>query len=402
MRRVHRGAFSAPALSAGLAKGTLSGQDKSFVTRLVYGSLRMEIALDAHLAPLLKTPEQLPPDVLGALRLGSYEILYDRTPRRAAVNEWVEVVKPHHRQLAGLVNAVLRRVEQLELPAATRHGLPEWLYREWVELFGPTRAEDAALGMNESEPLWLFAYHPQATHALLEEGCEVTLGTVEGTLAVRPSKPLGELSAFRRGWVQPQNPASSLPARLLEVQPGERVLDLASGNGIKAAQLAAAGAEVTSVELHPKKLQRAAANLERLGLRAESVAHDLRTPPELAPAPKVLLDAPCSGTGTLRGHPELRRRVTPKDIETLAALQRQMLVSAAALTAPGGLLVYAVCALTRAEGQEMAGWFLATYPDFKAETFLLDLPADNAPEGSYLLPLGGLDGFFISRFRRTA
>jgi 16S rRNA (cytosine967-C5)-methyltransferase len=400
LRRVHRGAFAAPVLSAALAKGELSAADRGFVTHLVYGSLRLELALDAQLRPFLKNPAKLPPDVVDALRLGTLEILYLKTSRYAAVSAWVEIIKRRYRHLAGLTNAVLRRVEAQELPPATRYGLPEWLFAEWNERFGPQRAEAVAAAMVDSEPLWLLAYHPQATHALIEEGCEVTLGPIAGTLAVRPSKPLGELKAFQRGWVQPQNPASSLPARLLEVSPGERVLDLASGSGVKAAQLAASGAEVTSVELHPKKLERAAANLRRLGLRARGVVHDLRTPPDLPPAPKVLLDAPCTGTGTLRGHPELRTRVTPEAAASLAALQRELLQSAAAVTAPGGVLVYAVCSLTRAEGPEIARWFLETHPDFEAEPLLFDLPADHTPEGTSILPLGGLDGFFIARFQR--
>ena len=400
MRRVHRGAFSAPALAAALAPGTLSGQDRGFVTALVYGALRFELALDAQLKPLLRRPDKLPPDVLDALRLGAFEILYRHTPRRAAVDAWVEVIKPQYKKLTGLVNAVLRRVEGLELPPATAAGIPAWLYRDWSTRFGAERAQSVAAGMNEHDPLWLLAYHPQATHALLGDGCEVQFGPVDGTLSVRLGRPLTELRAFQDGWVQPQNPASTLPVRLLEPAPGERVLDLASGNGIKAAQLAAAGAVVTSVDLYAEKLARAEANLTRLGLRADTLTHDLRAVPDLSPAPKVLLDAPCSGTGTLRGNPELRGRVTPEVVVSLAALQRELLGTAAALTAPGGMLVYAVCALTEAEGPGMAAWFLAQFPEFEAEPFLFDLPADNAPEGSTILPLGGLDGFFISRFRR--
>lgn len=401
LRRVHRGAFSASALASALAEGGLSDQDKGFVTALVYGALRFELALDAQLRPLLKRPDKLPHEVVDALRLGAFEILYRGTPRRAAVSAWVEVVKAHHKQLAGLVNAVLRRLERRELPTATAAGLPGWLYDDWLGRFGAARAEAVAGGMNEHDPLWLLAYHPEATHALLGDGCGVEFGPLAGTLSVRLGRPLTELQAYRKGWVQPQNPASTLPVRLLEPAPGERVLDLASGSGVKAAQLAATGAEVTSVELHAGKLKRAEANLRRLGLNATGLVHDLRTPPDLPPAPKVLLDAPCSGTGTLRGNPELRGRVTPEGVATLAALQRELLTTAAALTAPGGTLVYAVCALTEAEGPGMARWFLEQFPDFEAEPFLFDLPADNAPEGSTIFPLGGLDGFYIARFRLT-
>ena len=370
------------------------------MTSLVYGTLRYELALDACLEPLLKRPDKLPLEVRDALRLGAYEILYRETPRRAAVNEWVEVTKKRSKKLSGLVNAVLRKVEPLELPTATRYGVPGWLFAEWETLFGHQRAEEVAKGMLEAEPLWLTSYHPQATHSLIEEGCEVSLGKVDGTLAVRPSKPLAELSAYKRGWVQPQNPASTLPVRLLEAERGERVLDLASGNGIKAAQLAAAGACPLSVELHADKLDRAAKNLKRLGFEVDSLAFDLRTLPDIAPAQKVLLDAPCTGTGTLRTHPELRTKVTQESVEDLSALQRELLDTAAKLTAPGGILVYAVCALTYQEGQGMTEWFLAHHPDFSAESFLFDLPAENTQKGSYILPLNGLDGFYIARFKR--
>ena len=370
------------------------------MTSLVYGALRLELALDAQLAPLLKRPGKLPLEVRDALRLGAYEILYRETPRRAAVNEWVEVTKRRSKNLSGLVNAVLRKVEKLELPLATRYGVPTWLYAEWEDLFGAQRAEEVAKGMLEPEPLWLTSYHPQATHSLIEEGCEVSLGKVDGTLAVRLSKPLAELSAYKRGWVQPQNPASTLPVRLLEAERGERVLDLASGNGIKAAQLAAVGARVLSIELHADKLERAEKNLKRLGLEGEGLEYDLRSVPDIPPAEKVLLDAPCTGTGTLRGNPELRTKVIPESVKDLSALQRDLLSTAAKLTAPGGILVYAVCALTRVEGQGMTEWFLANHSKFSAESFLFDLPAENTEAGSYILPLNGLDGFYIARFRR--
>jgi 16S rRNA (cytosine967-C5)-methyltransferase len=395
-------------LNAVLSRGHFSGPDRSLVTDLVYGALRFEIAVDACLAPLLKTPEKLPAEVRDILRLGGYELLVRGTPKHAAVNEWVEVTKGQRKKLSSLVNAVLRRVSWLELPLAQRYGLPEWLFSEWVGLFGEAEALEAARNMLTPEPLWLLAYHPDAAESLQAEGCEVAPGPlpprgfplVSATLAVRPDKPLNELEAFKRGWVQPQNPASTLPVRLLETQAGERVLDLAAGSGVKTAQLAAAGADVVGLELHPKKLARAEKNLERLDLRAELRQADLRTLPDLAPAAKVLLDAPCSGSGTLRGHPELRTRLTPQTAEELAGLQRELLETAVHLTEPGGLLLYSVCALSEAEGIGMARWFLARHADFHAEPLGLELPHVHFPEGDYILPLNGLDGFFITRLRR--
>lgn len=368
----------------------------------MYGALRYQIALDACLDSRLPHPDKLPPEILTALRLGSYEILLRGTPRRAAVHSWVEVSKQHHKKLSGLVNAVLRRISWPEsLPLATRLGYPEWLYHHWQQHFGMERAEEIARGMNEPEPLWLFSHHPQATHQLIQEGCEVRLGPVEHTLAVRPSQPLQTLTAFKKGWVQPQNPSSSLPVRLLDPHPGERILDLASGQGIKAAQLARLGAKPFSIDQHAGKLKRAEENLSRLGLSGQSMPFNLTDVPDILPAEKVLLDAPCSGTGTLRGNPELRSRVSENTVNELRALQQRLLSTAAELTTPGGLLVYAVCALTQQESANVIEQFLLEHPHFQVESFLLDLPALNTPIGSYILPLNGLDGFFIARLRRT-
>ena len=378
----------------------LDPQERAFVTDLVYGTLRLERYLDACLAPLLKRPDKLPADVLNALRLGAYDLLVRETPRRAVVNEWVEAVKPGYGKLSGLVNAVLRRLEPVEAEPAVRYGVPDWLFQEWVGLFGEVAALNVAQGMIKPEPLWVLSYHPDAAATLQDEGCEVQPGPLPNTLAVRPTQPLASLEAFKRGWIQPQNPSSTLPARLLQAEKGERVLDLASGNGIKGAQLAAAGAAVVSVELGAAKVKRAERNLERLGLKVEHLVHDLLTVPPLEPALKVLLDAPCTGTGTLRGNPEIRARLTPTAVSELATLQRELLATAARLTAPGGTLLYAVCALTKKESVDVAAWFSAQHRDFTLEPFTTELPSFGTDNGTFVLPVEDLDGFFIARFKR--
>ncbi|MEM6432096.1 MAG: transcription antitermination factor NusB, partial [Deinococcota bacterium] len=364
MRRVHRGAFSQAVLGSTLDAQPLSGQDRSLVTDLLYGTLRYQILLEACLAPKLKRPNKLPALVYNALRLGSYEILIRETPRFAAVNAWVDVVKRHEPRLAGLVNAVLRRVDMPnDLPPGTQYGLPEWLYTTWQTQFGDDLAKRMAIGMNQPEPLWVSVYDDGARESLEAEGCEVRFGPVEHSLALRPSKPLQHLSAFQQGWLQPQNPSSRLPVTLLNPSAGTRVFDLAGGNGIKAAQLAAMGAQVISVDTQAAKLTRAERNLARLGFTARHITHDLRMPLDETPTPYVLLDAPCSGTGTLRGNPELRQRVAPNTISELADLQKQLLSTAATLCASGGTFVYAVCSLQHAEAENNASWFLETQPD---------------------------------------
>lgn len=401
MRRVRRGAFAAPTLSAALER-LEAPADRRLATDLVYGTLRHLPFLDACLAPRLEAPEHLPEEVRDALRAGAYELLVRGTPRHAAVNEWVEEVKRRHPRLGGLANAVLRRLEVPDgLDEATRLALPAWLWKRLRRALGED-AEAAARGMLEPEPLWLAAFDDDAADALRAEACEVEAGPLQGTLAVRPSRPLHALRGFREGLVQPQNPASVLAARLLEPAPGERTLDLCGGNGVKAAQLAAAGGRVTSVEIDARKLRRARRNLDRLGLEAEGLAFDLRERPPLAPAPAVLIDAPCSGTGTLRGHPEIKTRLGPDDVAALAALQGRLLDTAAALTAPGGRLVTAVCALTPEEGPEGLAGFLERHPDFVPDALDLPLPTRPAGAGVFVLPRDGLDGFFLARLRRAA
>jgi len=225
------------------------------------------------------------------------------------------------------------------------------------------------------------------------------------SLSVRSPVPLADLGAFRAGLVQPQNPSSLYAAKLLGAGPGELVYDLAAGHGVKTATLAAAGARVVAFEVSEKRARVARRNLARLGLEAEHVVADLTAGwpgPEVAPGDRVLLDAPCSGTGTLRGNPEIKLRLEPDDLPRLAARQAAMLRAAARSVATGGTLLYAVCSLTPDEGVAVAAAFLRSEAGFEP------LPAPEAPGtfvpatvGAYLLPVGGLDGFYLARFRRT-
>jgi 16S rRNA (cytosine967-C5)-methyltransferase len=399
-RRVTRGALLSRELGRALDRADLPPRERALATDLAYGALRWRIWLDAALAPRLREPERLPEAVREALRLGAYEILRRGTPPHAAVHSWVEVARRHAPRLTGLVNAVLRRVEPPADPdPATRVALPRWMWRHLEAALGD-RAEAAALAMRAPGPLWLSERADGAVDALREEGAEVEAGPIPGTLRVRPGRPLAQLRAFRDGLVQPQNPASAWVADALGASPGARVLDLASGRGVKAARLAAAGGRVEAVEAREAHVAQARRNLARLGLAATHRVADLRTPPaDLEPAPYVLLDAPCTGTGTLRGHPELAFRLAPDDVADRAALQDRLLDTAAALTAPGGRLVYAVCSLTREEGPERVAALRARRPAFRPEPLAPPLPHRAAGDGAFLLPEGGLDGFFVARLR---
>lgn len=400
VRRVLRGAFLAPTLRRALDASDLEGIDRSFVTDLSYGTLRRLDWIDAALAPRLRAPERLPVRARAALRLGTYDLLVRGTPRHAVVHAWVEAVKAEEPGLAGLANAVLRRVEAPRGADDLRLLLPAWLAERFEAALGPEAAERSARAMWEPGPVWLRSYGERAAESLAADGCEVRPGPLEGTLRVRAPVPLDRLRAYRDGLVQPQNPASALPALALDVRHGEHVLDLAAGNGIKTAQLAAAGAVVTAVDIDPRKVAARTSNLARLGLEAEHLTADLTRPVGRSPADSVLLDAPCTGTGTLRGHPEIKLRLSPQDVDRAAALQSAMLDTAAGLTAPGGRLVYAVCSLTDTEGEVQIRRFLERHADFRSESVTCPVPHVPVGAGVYVLPEDGLDGFFIARLRR--
>ncbi|HKI58925.1 MAG TPA: RsmB/NOP family class I SAM-dependent RNA methyltransferase [Trueperaceae bacterium] len=403
VRRVLRGAFLAPSLRRSRDVARLDGRDRSFVTDLAYGTLRHLPRLDAALAQRLRAPERLPDDARAALRLGAYELLVRGTPRHAAVDAWVDVVKRRNPHLAGLANAVLRRVEDpADGARESALSLPGWLLAQFEAALGTEAAHRAAEAMLLPGPLWLRAYAEDAADALRAEGCEVEPGPLPGTLRVRAPVPLGALEAYRLGKVQPQNPTSTLPAALLAPAAGERVLDLASGNGIKTAQLAAAGARVTAVDIDAGKARAMNDNLARLGLSAEHRTADLTLRADLPASPAVLLDAPCTGTGTLRGHPEIKLRLTPDDVTAAAARQRAMLSTAGALLEPGGRLVYAVCSLTRAEGDDQIAAMLDADPALRSSGLgeRVGVPHVAVGHGVYVLPLDGLDGFYLAEIRR--
>ena len=412
VERVLHGGYLAPSLSAALDASNLQGHDRSFVTDLTYGVMRRLIQVDHALEPFLKAPNKLPPQVLGALRLGAYEILFRGTPLYAAVNAWVAQVKRGTPRLAGLVNAVLRRLGPPEDPPPhVSVSLPQWLLHEFRGALGDEQGCEAARGMLEPEPLWLTLFSAEAKTLLQQDGAEVEPliagAPFPASFRVRSPMPVAQLAAYRLGLVQPQNPSSLQVALALGAGPGTHVHDLAAGRGIKTAVFAAQGAQVTAFELSSQRTDAAIANLRRLGLKADHQVGDLTTTPVADPTPFVILDAPCSGTGTLRGHPEIKLRLTESDVRELAALQLRLLRSAVELVEPGGALLYAVCALTEAEGPAVVQALLEERHDFDLVPVELPLrtvaPAGKGltDVGAFIMPMEGLDGFYVARLRRT-
>ena len=351
-----------------------------------------------------------------ALLIGAAQILFLDVPDHAAVDLAVRLVQAdrYAARHAGLVNAVLRRVARegaallgtLDVAALDT---PQWLMGRWIKTYGESSARAIAAANGREPALDLTVKSDPAAWATKLGGRLTPTGSVR-TIA---HGLVTALPGFAEGawWVQ--DAAAALPARLFGDVAGLRVADLCAAPGGKAAQLAAAGAHVTAVDRSPARLARLAENLKRLSLNAELICADVAEW-EAAPFDAVLLDAPCSSTGTIRRHPDVPWLKQPADIEKLAALQRRLIARAATLTKPGGTLVYCTCSLEPAEGEDIINGLLAQdasvrrapigaadvfgHNEFVTETGdLRTLPCHLPDDDSRL---AGLDGFYAARLLR--
>jgi len=367
------------------------------------------------------------PPVDHVLRLMAAELIFAGTAPHAAVDLGVRLVKRARgaAKLAGLVNAVGRRLAEqgAEIAAgqdAARLNTPGWLWQQLAADWGAEAARAMALAHltpapHDLTPNDLKLTNPAEAGALARELGAELLATGSLRLADRPQ--ISALAGFAEGAWWAQDAAAALPARLIPGLRGKRVLDLCAAPGGKTMQLAAAGARVTALDLSAGRMARLGENLVRTGLAAECVAADaLEWVPEEAPFDAILLDAPCSATGTIRRHPDLPRRRgrgrKGPDLKALTGLQGRLLDRAAGWLAPGGVLVFCTCSLNRAEGEDQARRFLARSPGFErlpVEPGEAGIPAGFlTPEGDlrtrpdFWAERGGIDGFFAARFRRKS
>jgi 16S rRNA (cytosine967-C5)-methyltransferase len=354
-------------------------------------------ALDASLQ------REPPAPVRDLLRLGLAQAYWLDTPDFAAVDTTVALApKP----LRGLVNAVLRGQLRDGPPADDPETLaPPWLFARWRAAHGENAARDIATMIAEEPATDLSPRASPRAELIAALDAEVLPG---GGLRTRRRGDIAVWPGFAEGdwWVQ--DAAAAIPARLIEPGPEIRVLDICAAPGGKTLQLAAAGATVTALDKSAARLARLSESLARVGLQAETVGADAATWTDMRAFDAVLLDAPCSATGTFRRHPDVLWNVRPSDIGSLVAAQSRLLAAAAARVCPGGRLVYSVCSLEPEEGEAQARAFLAAYPNFTPDSIVSSEggapTASLAPEGWLrILPHqmdGGLDGFFIARFRR--
>jgi len=394
---------------------SLPTRDRAFLHELVLGTLRRRAALDFACARLLDRPfTRLDGPVKAILRLGAYQLLHLRVPPRAAVSESVELAQAVAPRASGLVNAVLRRLAREgapPFPAAeadplgwltSAGSLPRWLATRWLERLGPDAAVARARAFLDPPPS-VFRFNPRVADA--EEraraaGLEPRRLTVPGSWTAE-----GRTATLAAdGVIYVQDQGSQMAGHL--AAQGRRVLDACAAPGGKTtllADLLGAGGTVVGAEASLPRLERMAGLVARWGATTvRLVGADARRPPFAGLFDSVLLDAPCTGLGTVARHPDIRWRTTERDVVRHALRQRELIGSVAALVAPGGGLVYSVCSGEPEEGEEVVGAFLEGHREFARAP----LPAWAAPfaEAGYARTRperDGGDAFFVAPLRRS-
>ncbi len=386
----------------------MDARDRAAGHRLAAAVLRRLGSLDAVLESLLR--RQPPEPARHVLRIGAAGLLLLDVPAHAAVATSVALTRARGLSpFAGVVNAVLRRVATTGRAAlddldGPRLDTPAWLWASWgADARAIAAAHQAPDLLHRGPPLDL-SLKPGA--APPEGGEPIPTGSYR----LPPGTRVADLAGFTTGDFWVQDAAAALPAALLAVRGGERVADLCAAPGGKTAQLATAGAEVTAIERDPVRIARLAENLRRLRLEASLVPADVEFYQPDQQFDAVLLDAPCSATGTIRRHPDVAYVKRPTDIPALAAAQDRLLASAARMLRPGGRLIYAVCSLQPEEGQAKlasAARLGLAHDPFTAEELVV-LPQARSTDGCLrthpaMWPeRGGMDGFFAVRLRRLS
>ncbi|HEY0279495.1 MAG TPA: transcription antitermination factor NusB [Solirubrobacterales bacterium] len=427
---------------AGAERLGLVGRDRAQAQRLAYGSVQRRGTSDAAIEKLSgRAMRLLDPPVAAALRLGLYELLFaDGTPDHAAVDQAVELVKiAKAGHASGFVNAILRRAarerevltadllgdDSTPEAAATAHSAPLWLARMWWEELGAEAARALLAACNQPAEVAMRAADAEARADLVArlrgEGVDVSPAAGGWPLAVPEAMVfagrLGDLvpELVREGALTPQSRGSAAVVEALAPRPGETVLDLCAGPGIKTGQIAMRmgdRGEIISVELDEKRAAEVAAQSTRLDLHSVSVFEGDVTDMQLPEGfDRILLDAPCSDLGTLASRPDARWRKTPRVIERVAAVQEKALLNSAKLLRPGGTLVYSTCTISRRENEDRVAALLEASAAGQAPPLELDdlgtlapgLASPHEPRTLQLRPdRDRTTGFFISRLTRKA
>jgi 16S rRNA (cytosine967-C5)-methyltransferase len=392
----------------------LDQRDRAFARLLLSSSLRRLGQIDRIIDACLERPLAARARMVRhLLRLGVCQLLFLQTPPHAAVSTSVAIAAARDETAGykGLLNAVLRRVDRERTALLARVSdpslnTPSWLWRSWIDAYGSVAATAIAEAHLGEAPLDLTV---GADIGSWRERLNANL-LPTGSLRLKSEGPIEMVPGYAEGTWWVQDAAAALPARLLGEVKGQRVIDLCAAPGGKTAQLAAAGADVIAVDRSAVRLERVHTNLVRLRLNAQLIAADTATWRPDEPADAVLLDAPCSATGTIRRHPDVAWHRRPGDIAELAQLQDRLLRAAVAMAKRGGRIVFSTCSLQPEEGPARIAALLADDP---AVVRLPIAPAEVGGLGElitadgdlrtlpfHLAAQGGMDGFYAARLQR--
>lgn len=436
LRNIHRqGAFTDIALDRVLRTAKLQDADRRLVTELVYGTVRRERTLDALIDQLgQKKAHQQPPDFRTILHLGLYQLRYQqRIPASAAVNTTVELAKDNgFKGLAGVVNGILRQYERLncdpqfndplELPPepvkrlGVLYSFPDWIIQMGIEQLGLEETEQLCQWFNQSPTLDL-RINPLRVSIEEVEAAMQSAG-VQGQRvpylpqALRLTGSTGaiqQLPGFSQGWWTVQDSSAQLVSHLLDPQPDHVVIDACAAPGGKTthiAELMGDRGKIWACDRIASRLKKLKDNAQRLQLHSiEVCTGDSRNFPQFTNcADRILLDAPCSGLGTLHRRPDIRWRTTLETVQELSVLQGELLAEAATWVKPGGVLVYATCTLHPQENEEVIQSFLENHPHWQIEPLSSESPftAFSTPQGWLKVwpHRHQMDGFFIVKLRK--
>ncbi len=413
-----------------LRNSELSRLDKSFLTELVNGTIRWKMKIDYVISQFYRGDyAKLDINIKNAIRIAMYQIMFlERVPQSAAVNEAVEFVKKLRGQfLANLVNAILRtsirKLESVEYPSieddpvralSTVHSFPTWMVRRFVNRFGVYETEQLLTALNERPRLSIRVNPkkivPQELASSFEEkGLKVKRGQfIPNFYYVEGLSRIGELDSFRAGQFTVQDESAGIVSKLLDPQPGERILDMCAAPGGKTThilELTNGEVDLTAIEKYENRARLIQDSIERMGYgHGKIVVADAGKYQDAVLFDKILIDAPCTGFGVMRKKPDSKWKREPEDINLLNEIQTSIIENASRLLKPNGILVYSTCTIETAENQDVVQSFMSRHPEYVLE------PADSIVDRSLVGKDGyvetfphrhDMDGSFAARMRKT-
>lgn len=396
----------------------LTARDRAFVRMVVATTLRRLGQIDDLIKTATDRAEAPNPPILHhLLRMGAAQLLFMNVPDHAAVNTTVQLAESHGlARQKGFVNAVLRRMgrEGLDWIAKqdeARLNVPEWLLKAWIEDYGVKTAAEIGLANLAEAPLDITIKDPAKIDHWIDTLQAVALPN--GSLRRIAGGNVQDLPGYHDGMWWVQDASASLPARLFGEIADKDVIDLCAAPGGKTAQMAATGARVTALDKSARRIRRLDENMRRLRLdrNVKTEAADATVWQPREKAQFILLDAPCTATGTIRRHPDVVHLKGPTDQASLMEMQARMLDNASRMLAPGGMLIYCTCSLQKAEGEGQIDALLSRNPDMRrmpimpdeigGMTDLITVLGDVRVLPFHLAAHGGMDGFYIARLLRT-